>query len=326
MTEAPSVPVVDLGWAEEQAAKAVHDACVRYGFLYVTNHGVPEELIKAHFDMQQRFFSLPLEQKMTILADANNRGYTPLGEETLDPERSKAPDTHEGLYYCREVPPDSEEAKLPLHGPNQWPAEELVPGYRAVVQQYFDAVTALGMRMLRLLALSLGLPPGYFHPFFTRPMLALRPLHYSATPSRPQDGLYGAGAHSDYGMLTFLATDGVPGLQICPDRATGEWVDVPPLEGCYIVNLGDMLERWTNGVYRSTLHRVVNLEGRERYSAAFFFEPNFDTCVEPLPQCCSEDRPAKYPPTTSGQWLLHRYRATHSGYADQKAATGGSAA
>jgi isopenicillin N synthase-like dioxygenase len=274
----------------------------------VADHGVPQELLVATMAAQRAFFALPLEQKMRIAVNKYYRGYTPMAEETLDPARSRRGDTHEGLYFGRHVEEGSEEAKLPLHGPNQWPDEALVPGYRAATEAYWEAVAAVGFRLLRLLGLSLGLGPGaqdqgwaclllqalgiagpparlssradYFQPHFTRPMIALRPLHYSGERSSEADGLYAAGAHTDYGMLTLLATDGVPGLQICTDGTT--WRGVDPLPGCFIVNLGDMLCRWTNSRYRSTLHRVVNTTGQERFSLPLFFEPNFDALVVAL--------------------------------------------
>jgi isopenicillin N synthase-like dioxygenase len=187
----------------------------------------------------------------------------------------------------------------------------LLPGYRAATQAYIEALAALGFRLLRLLALSLDLPPDSFDPSFSRPMYFLRPLHYNAQPSDESQGRFAAGAHSDYGMLTMLTTDGVPGLQICTDGTS--WRDVPPLPHAFIVNLGDMLARWTNGRYRSTLHRVMG-RGRERHSIAFFFEPNFDARVEALPQCLDGGQPL-FPPTTAGQHLLDKYHATHAGYA-----------
>uniref|UniRef100_A0A7S3QLD7 Fe2OG dioxygenase domain-containing protein n=2 Tax=Dunaliella tertiolecta TaxID=3047 RepID=A0A7S3QLD7_DUNTE len=251
-----------------------------------------------------------------IVPPAQQRYTTVPHVETLDPSSQKQGDTKEGFYFGREISPESPEAKLPLHGPNQWPNEHLVPGYRASMEQYMRAMNELGHRLLRLLALGLGLPPDHFDRFFDRPMIFLRPLHYAPKVSAPSEGVFGAGAHSDYGMLTLLKTDDVPGLQIHTD-ATG-WMDVPPKPECFIINLGDMLERWTNGMYKSTLHRVVNTTGKERYSLACFFEPNFDTIVECLPQCCSPERPPQFPPTTSGQHLLDKYASTHAGYANLK--------
>ncbi|KAL4445389.1 hypothetical protein ABPG77_011214 [Micractinium sp. CCAP 211/92] len=297
------VPIVSLAAPEAEAAAVLRRACIEDGFFYLTDHGVPEDLVAEAFEQQRAFFSLPLQAKMQVAANKYYRGYTPFAEETLDPQHSTRGDTHEGLYYGRHVEEDSAEGKLPLHGPNQWPDEALVPGYRAVTEAYWEAVGQLGGRLLRLLALSLNLPAEYFAPFFTRPMLFLRPLHYSAEKSNVSDGLFGAGAHTDY----------EPGLQICTDGAT--WRDVPPLPGAFIVNLGDMLGRWTNGRYRSTLHRVINTTGRERYSMAYFFEPNFDARVEALPQCLEAGQQPKYPPTTAGAHILERYHATHAGYA-----------
>lgn len=206
--------------------------------------------------------------------------------------------------------------------------QALLPGYRAVVEEYISALRALGMRMLRVVALSLGLPPDHFDAAFTRPMFALRPLHYVARRSDEAGGRFACGAHTDYGFLTLLHAPS-PGLQIWETRSGsgdgggGRWRDVPPKEGAFVVNLGDMLQRWTNGRYRSTLHRVINPRGAERYSCAFFFEPNFDTVVAALPACVGEGEAPRWPPVTSGQHLLDKYAATHAGYA---ASTQGAAA
>ncbi|KAG2482592.1 hypothetical protein HYH03_018476 [Edaphochlamys debaryana] len=327
-------PLIDMSLPEPQAAAQVAAACARSGFFYVTHHGVPQELVDAVFEQQRAVFALPQEDKMALLQDRNNRGYTPFREETLDPARQRHGDTKEGFYFGREVAADSPEASKPLHGPNQWPDPARLPHYRQATWQYYEALYGLGMRLLRLLALSLGLPPDHFHPAFEQPMVTLRPLHYTAEISDPGAGVFGAGAHTDYGMVTILATDTVPGLQIwlpegegaegqgaghdaaeaAPGPGRGRWWDVPPVPGAFVVNLGDMLERWTNGRYRSTLHRVVNTVGRERYSIAFFFEPSFDARVEVLPCCTGPADPPRYPPTTSGQHLLDKYAATHAGY------------
>lgn len=233
-----------------------------------------------------------------------------MGEETLDPATATQPDTKEGFYFGREIAKGSPESKKPLHGPNQWPDEELVPGFKKSLLEYFNGVRALAMRLLRLFALALQLRPDFFDDKFDKPITMLRPLHYSADKSRPENGVLGAGAHTDYGMLTILATDDVPGLQI---MLSGEWTNVLPKQGNFIINIGDMLERWTNGMFKSTLHRVVNWTGQERYSIPFFIEPNFDCVVDVLPECLNRDAP-KYPPITSGQYLLDKYALTHSLY------------
>ncbi|GBF96785.1 adenine guanine permease [Raphidocelis subcapitata] len=307
-----AVPVIDLSAPDEAATvAALGRACRDSGFFIAAGHGVPQPVVDAMFDQMRRLFALPLEDKMKMLQDENNRGYTPMAEETLDPERQTRGDTKEGFYFGREVPAGSPEADLPLHGPNVWPPPALLPGFRPAAEAYFREASTLGHRLLRLLALSLGLEPAHFDRYFDPPMAFLRPLRYGPEASSPGEGVFGAGAHTDYGMLTILATDGSPGLQV---RLGGAWVEVPPAPGCFVCNLGDMLERWTNGLYRSTLHRVVSTSGKERFSLPFFFEPNFSAVVEALPCCVTPDRPARHPPTTAGAHLLEKYAATHAGY------------
>lgn len=157
-------------------------------------------------------------------------------EETLDPARQSMGDTKEGYYIGRHVDADSEEARKPLHGPNVWPDENLLPGWRETMEGYFQAVSALGQRLTNLLGLALGLKEGAFSPHFTRPMAALRLLRYTEQKAVPEEGIFSAGAHSDYGMITILTTDQVPGLQILSKQ--GEWLDVSPKRDCFIVNLG----------------------------------------------------------------------------------------
>ncbi|DBB09057.1 TPA: hypothetical protein ACH3X3_007680 [Trebouxia sp. C0006] len=304
------VHVIDLSSPDRKVAAAILHSCVTTGFFYVSNHGVAQQIIENQWQQNRAFFDLPLKEKLLILADSNGRGYTPFSAESLDPEHQSQGDTKEGLVFGREVPADGEEANLPLHGPNQWPPEGLLPGYKAAMQAYMDAIRGLADRLLPLIAIALQLPTDFFDMHFDKPMIALRPLHYSAQTSLPDEGIYGAGAHTDYGLLTVLATDENPGLQICTE---GKWAAVRPVPGTFIINLGDMLERWTNGYFRSTLHRVVNCVGKERYSTAFFYNPNFNARVECLPQCCKIEA-AKFPPTTSGQHVLDMYAAANKGH------------
>ncbi|CAM9538011.1 unnamed protein product, partial [Choristocarpus tenellus] len=294
-------------------------ACRNFGFFRLKNHGVPNELMEKVFAQSRSFFSLSEKDKMSVLADKNNRGYTPMHEEILEPANQTQGDTKEGYYIFREIEAGSEAAAKPLQGPNQWPSDKLLPGWRETMLRYYETLNSLGIRLSRLLAEGLGLEVGFFESFFVDSLSALRLLHYSTQVSDPGKGVLGTGAHSDYGLLTLLATasqsirlgDDVPGLQVMLD---GAWYDVLPQHGTFICNLGDMLERWTNGYLQSTLHRVVNCLGQERYSIPFFFEPAFETEVICMPQFCSEENPAKYPPTTSGQYLLDKYSQTHTGF------------
>ncbi|KAL2608583.1 hypothetical protein R1flu_027156 [Riccia fluitans] len=203
--------------------------CIEVGFFYLINHGIDQKLMDEVLALTKRFFDLPTEEKTKLIFDKNHRGYTPMAKEILDLENS---------------------------------TEEVSPGWRTVMEKYYFEVLKLGHRIASLIALSLELRPDYFEKMFTVPMVAMRPLHYA-------EGKFGSGAHSDYGLLTFLLTDDNSGLQICKekDAKPQEWLDVAQRKGAFIVNLEDMLERWTNGLYRSTLHRVVT-KGVDRYSVS----------------------------------------------------------
>ncbi|XP_073110757.1 kihadalactone A synthase LFS isoform X3 [Elaeis guineensis] len=167
----------------------------------------------------------------------------------------------------------------------------------------------------RIIALALDLDADFFdkREMLGEPIATLRLLYYEGNISTPAKGIYGAGAHSDYGLLTLLATDDVAGLQICKDKDAQPqiWEFVAPLRGAFIVNLGDMLERWSNCIFRSTLHRVM-LNGQDRYSVAYFVEPNPECLVECLPSCHSEANPPKFPPVTCGAYMVKRYKETHA--------------
>jgi len=330
----------DGTWEEEDLGRAVDRACRGVGFFYVAGHGVEEALLGSVLSMSGQLFALPEETKRGRLGQtADNRGWTPLGEERLDPGRQPegAGDTKEGFYIGREVSEGTEERRRPYHGGNVWPGERCVPGFRSTMEHYFAEMSRVAMRLVRVLCVAMKLPPGFFDRpgRFDRPCAVLRLLRYAETRSDPGRGVFAAGAHTDYGMLTLLHTDGKPGLQICVDRSRRDdedaWVDVPHRPGCLVVNLGDMLERWSNGAYRSTLHRVIIGRTREegdekeggddgggggkhvpdgpRLSVPFFFDPNFDCLVECLPGF-GEPR---FPPITSGEHLAQRYAATHDG-------------
>eukprot|EP01024_Parvocaulis_polyphysoides_P018204 TRINITY_DN18032_c0_g1_i1.p2 TRINITY_DN18032_c0_g1~~TRINITY_DN18032_c0_g1_i1.p2 ORF type:complete len:320 (+),score=25.85 TRINITY_DN18032_c0_g1_i1:56-1015(+) len=312
------IPIIDLSLSSVECSRLVEQACTQHGFFYIVNHEVSETLIKQQFEQSKEFFELPQNEKLKIVVDENNRGYTPMKEETLDPKNSSTGDLKEGLYIGREIAKDHPEASCPVHGPNQWPDKSTLPKFRSTMEEYMSAMNQLGHKLLELLAVSLGMEKDYFRPMFDRPITLLRPLHYAADKASPEKGVFSAGAHSDYGMLTILATDGVPGLQI---YYQDEWMDVEHVPSAFVINLGDMLERWTNGRYKSTLHRVVKEVDKERYSTPFFFEPNFDTVVECLPNCADEQNGVKYPPTTSGQHLLDKYNATHAIYREKHQST-----
>ncbi|TYZ57896.1 hypothetical protein PybrP1_010500 [[Pythium] brassicae (nom. inval.)] len=304
------IPEVDL--SSPLASEQLRQACTEVGFFYLVNHGISQELIAQVYAEMAHFFHQPASEKQKVLANEYMRGYTLMNEETLDPDVQTQGDTKEGYYICRHVELGSDEMKYPLHGPNVFPDAAAYPTFQQTTEAYHAAMCALGFRVAQVFAEAAGAPGAFDgEGMFDKPMAALRLLRYGAVKSDVSRGVFGAGAHTDYGLLTLLSTDASPGLQIL---YRGEWLDVPPRADAFIVNIGDMGERWTNGVFQSTRHRVVNATGRERYSVPFFYEPNFPCVVECFPSCVSERNPAKYAPTTSGEHLVEMYRQTHAAF------------
>ena len=312
------VPLIDFGpflvgdlQARRKVAEAIGRACRDIGFFYLKNHGVPESLVAGSFAEAKRFFDQPMARKREIAIErsACHRGYFAVGGENLDPaKQTEAGDLKEGIKIGRDLGPAHPRVTqgLALHGPNQWPAG--LPGWRDAMQRYFDALEDLGRQIMRAFALALGLEEEHFTALLTEPMTTLGPLHYPPQSGRITEKQIGAGAHTDFGCLTILAQDPVGGLQV--RNAADKWIDAPPIPGTFVVNIGDMMARWTNDRFASTRHRVINASGRERYSMPFFFDPNFEADVVVLPTCSGPDDPPKYPPTTGGQHLLDKINET----------------
>ena len=265
------VPVVDLGRADAPAA--IDRACRTTGFFALRGHGVPDDLRTAVLDASRRFFDLPVEVKRRVsLATGGTawRGWFPLGDELT----SGVPDLKEGFYVGRELPPSD----VPLHGPNVWPAE--VPELRTAVTAWMTAMEDLGQRTLAAMATGLGLDAAWFRRELTAdPTVLFRVFRYPPHPDAAPDR-WGVGEHTDYGLLTLLAHDGTPGLEV---KVGGEWVEVDPDPQLVVCNLGDMLDRLTLGRYRSTAHRVRNVAGHDRISLPFFLDPGWDVVVRPVP-------------------------------------------
>jgi len=306
-----AVPVIDLSaWGDDDRALAdvaarIGAACRDVGFFYVVNHGVGAELINAAFAQSKAFFALPVAEKQRIAIETigGNRGYSGLMHEALDPKRG--PDMKEAFNVGFDLKPDDPEllAGKPFRALNAWPD---LPGFRETLLAYFGACAALGARIHRAFAHDLGIATDYFASRFDRPMATLRLLRYPATASG--DEQIGAGAHTDYGNLTLLATGDVGGLEV--RTRAGDWIDAPAMANAFVVNIGDCLMRWTNDVYVSTPHRVVNRSGRARYSIAFFFDPNPDAEVAVIPSCVGEGERARYAPILAADYLKFRLDAS----------------
>ncbi|GLT48516.1 hypothetical protein SLA2020_221370 [Shorea laevis] len=311
-----SLNFIDLSNPDiQQTVSSLKQACLDCGFFYVVNHGISQEFMDEVFAQSKRFFQLPLNAKMKLLRNEKHRGYTPILDELLDPENQKHGDYKEGYYIGVEVPEDDPDAEKPFYGPNVWPSEDILPAWRQTMEKFHREALEVAKSVARIIALALDLNTDFFDKpeMLGKPIATLRLLHYGGQISDPSNGLYGAGAHSDFGLITLLATDDVMGLQICKDKDAKPqiWEFVAPLKGAFIVNLGDMLERWSNCIFKSTLHRVLG-NGQDRYSIAYFVEPSHDCLVECLPTCKSEINPPKFPPIKCATYLSQRYRDTHA--------------
>jgi isopenicillin N synthase-like dioxygenase len=282
-----SLPLIDVaplvaGAAGRDAVAAqIGTACRAHGFFYVTGHGVDAALVRRLETLSQRFFALPEDTKMRwrmALGGRAWRGYFPLGGELT----SGRPDWKEGLYLGTELPATHPlvQAKTPVHGPNLFPDLPDLADFRETVLAYMAAVTRLGHRLMEGIALSLGLPAAYFAERYTAdPLVLFRLFNY---PSQPvPEGLdvqWGVGEHTDYGLLTVLHQDHIGGLAV---HTPGGWIDALPIAGSFVCNIGDMLDRMTGGLYKSTPHRVKrNTSGHDRLSFPLFFDPNFEARVQ----------------------------------------------
>jgi isopenicillin N synthase-like dioxygenase len=327
-----TVPVLDIspfrdGDAAARAAlaAAVDRTCREIGFMVIAGHGVDPGLIAEVETASRAFFDLPLEEKMRIVRPAPDvtRGYMPMKAEVLVRSRggNAAGDLNESLMIGPVDVLDTPYYTAPPAGrhfaENLWP--ERPAGLRPTYERCYRVMDALAVDLMRLFALALDLPETYFDSSVDRSISRLRVRNYPAPETPPEPGQLRAGAHSDYGSLTVLKTEDRPGgLQVL--GKDGQWLDVPHVPGCFVVNIGDMLARWTNDRWVSTLHRVVNppadraAESR-RQSVVFFQNPNYDATVSCLPSCTDAANPPKYPPTTSGGHLREKFLSTQQAIA-----------
>lgn len=296
------IPIVDIsalidGSNPQKVAEELAYICENIGFLYVRNHGVDKQLIKAAYDLTEQFFALPLEEKekLNIINSGQTlRGYIPMYGENVDPENTR--DFKEVFDYGL-----NEEEVSPFFGPNLMP--EQPEGFKETMEQYHSEMMKLARKLISGIALSLNLPENYFEKLQKKPITIQRLLHYPPQEGQITQEEIGIGAHTDYGFLTILSQDQVGGLQV--QNHEGEWISAPPVEDCFIINIGDLVQTFTNDRYISTMHRVINDSGKERYSIPFFIDLDFNAKVEVVETCISENNPAKYEPYTCGQ---HKYK------------------
>lgn len=311
-----TLPLIDIAplygtdsAAWRDVATQIDAACRDWGFFYITGHGIPPERIDALLAAAKAFFALPEAEKLKIdiTRTAHHRGYGAIATEQLDPTQpSDLKETFDMGFHMAADHPEVL-AGRPLRGPNRHPD---LPGWAALMEQHYADMQALAQTLLRAIALALGIERDFFDARFAEPISVFRMIHYPPRHTARSADQPGAGAHTDYGCVTLLYQDDAGGLQV--RNVHGEWIDAPPIPGSFVVNIGDMMARWSNDRYTSTPHRVISPLGVHRYSMPFFAEPHPDTEISCLPNCSSADNPPKYPPVTSAEYLLSRFADTYA--------------
>ena len=302
------IPKIDISEIEEKEFSRTllqdfFSAYNKYGFGYIINHGIEKTLIEQLFQVSKQFHSQPLSEKMRVALDHNHRGYIAINTSTDVNSKIadvKKPNQSESFMMMRE-----DKSELPdvyLSGPNQWPKLE---NFKEVLEKYTFNMTKLGRNLMRLALLSSGVKDLSVMQSLDTPTIWLRLLHYPPISKNSPSDLYGSAPHTDFGCLTILAQDEIGGLQV--QTREGEWIDVPKLEGSFVVNVGDMLSRYTNGLLRSTPHRVINKSGKERFSCPFFFDPHTNAVVQPLK---GTGKP-KFSPINFGEFLREELEASY---------------
>ena len=277
------IPKIDISGIEDKefSGSLLQDffsAYNKYGFGYIINHGIEKPLVEQLFQVSKDFHSQPLSEKMKVELNHNHRGYIAINTSTDVNSKLaevKKPNQSESFMIMRED--TSELPNVYLSGPNQWPA---LKGFKEVLENYTSQMTKLGRNLMRLALISAGVKDLSIMQSFEIPTIWLRLLHYPSIPKNSPSDLYGSAPHTDFGCLTILAQDEIGGLQV--QTKEGKWINVPKVEESFVVNVGDMLTMLTNGLLRSTPHRVINKSGKERFSCPFFFDPHANTTIQPL--------------------------------------------
>ena len=298
----PLISLADMSstdWRRRaRLADEIGTAARDIGFFRIMDHGIAPDTIAAVYAAGAAFFARPDAEKRRyyIGLSPNHRGYVPFTEKGDYPDEVSR--NYEAFDLGVDLPADDPDFRAgnQMLGPNVWPD---LPGFREAVSRYYGEVARLGLRVCGLLELHLGLPAGAMTSRMSKPISQLRLLHYVRDRAVANAKSVNMGAHTDYECLTLLHTAN-PGLQVM--RQDNVWIDVPIHSTALVVNIGDMMEAWTNGLFRSTPHRVLNLSP-ERYSLPYFTATNHDTVIAPFPELVSPDVAPRYEPFVAGAHL-----------------------
>jgi isopenicillin N synthase-like dioxygenase len=309
-TSFDEVPLIDIGGlrsglpgAAQKVADEICRASTEVGFFYVTNHGVAQGTIDRAISAAKTFFALPDDTKAKVPVNTRHRGFLGIGGAKM--YSGAAPDLKESFVWGLELAENDPDVRpeRTLLGPNQWPA--FMPELQAALYGYYEPALECGRDLLRAFALGLGLSETFFVERFGKPMARGSVIHYPPQPSQSEKGQFGVGPHTDYGFITILWQDDVGGLEVL--NADRQWVSAPPIPGSFVVNVGDLLARWSNDRFASTPHRVVNRSGRERYSMPIFFDPSWEATVDPKDCGLPPGMEPHYAPVIAGEHIRGRF-------------------
>ena len=303
--KADAIPVIDVtplrdGSDPQAVARALHAASQGLGFIYITGHGIPEESVESARAAALTFFRASPAEKEKVGVSGRHRGWIARGGAKMQDD-AKA-DLKESFVWGYQDAEGALPDDHPLRGPNLWPA--FVPELEGHAMRFFRQAHDVAQLMMRGFALGLDLPEDFFLRSADRPLSRASFVYYPAQPEAMGSQQFGVGPHTDFGVLTVLCQDSVGGLQV--ETAAGEWIHAPPIAGTLVINVADLLARWTGGAYKSTPHRVVNSSGQERLSLVFAFDPNPETLIDPR-EIYGADYEAREPPTTCGDYLIWRF-------------------
>ena len=303
------IPVIDFGGvragdgaALQRAAAEINKACTSIGFFYVTNHGVPQAIVDDAVAVAKWFFARPVETKRRVAVNMRHRGFNALGDALM--YGAKRPDYKEFFTFGLELPEDDPDvvAGQPLRGPNNWP--DFMPEMRPAFSRYYDAVGACGQDLLRAVALGLGMPVDFFASKYRKRLQRTQFVYYPPQPPQLGDDQFGVAPHTDYGCITLLWQDSNGGLEV--RTRDHRWIPATPIEGTFVINVGDLLARWSNDRFASTPHRVINASGRDRLSTATFYDPDFTAVVDPRDMNLPAGVAPLYPPVLAGDHIVGR--------------------
>jgi isopenicillin N synthase-like dioxygenase len=286
----------------QRVGAAIHRACSESGFFYITNHGVPQAVIDRAMAAAKTFFAYPVETKRQVAVNKRHRGWHALGGALM--YEATRPDHKEFFSIGLELPEDDPNvlAGEALRGPNQWPA--FMPELQEALDDYYAAIAVAGADLLKAVAAGLGIDEDFFTAKYDKRLQRTQMVYYPPHPPMADADQFGVAPHTDYGCITLLYQDDSGGLQV-RDLGSNDWIDATPIHGSLVVNVGDLLARWSNDRFRSTLHRVINTSGHERYSIATFYDPTYSAVVDPC-DLGVEPGASLYPPVAAGDYILKR--------------------